>query len=177
MTIRKSSSWKSVLITVASVLIAVIFGTPSGAAEQSPCPATDYVGLDRFFADEVWPKVGEAECLKCHKQGGDAEDTRFVLQDLSRSPESERAETMRLNRDAFVRMALQKADDRPLLLVKVIGGLDHGGQEVLKKDSTGYRILGGLCSTRDGPTFRSRWQSRMPTEATTSFFRRRGDAR
>jgi hypothetical protein len=99
------------------------------------------VGLDRYFADEVWLKVGEAECLKCHKQGGDAADTRFVLEDVSRSPESERAETMRRNRDAFVRMTRQKADGTPLLLVKVIGGLDHGGQEVLKKDSTGYRIL------------------------------------
>jgi hypothetical protein len=141
MTTRKASSWKSILIAVAFVPTAVIFGTRSDATEQSPCPATDSVGLDRYFADEVWLKVGEAECLKCHKQGGDAADTRFVLEDVSRSPESERAETMRRNRDAFVRMTRQKADGTPLLLVKVIGGLDHGGQEVLKKDSTGYRIL------------------------------------
>ena len=141
MTIRKASSWKFILITVASVLTAVILGTSSRAAPQSPCPAVDSVLLDKYFADEVWPKVGGAECLKCHKQGGDAEDTHFVLQDLSQSPESERTGTMRLNRNAFVRMALQKADGMPLLLVKVIGGQDHGGKEVLKKDSTGYRIL------------------------------------
>jgi hypothetical protein len=138
---RKASTWKSFLITVASVLTTLILEAPSRAAPQNPCPATDSVRIDKYFADEVWPKVGGAECLKCHKQGGDAEDTHFVLQDGSQTPESERADTMRSNRNAFVRMALENADGMPLLLVKVIGGLDHGGKEVLKKDSTGYRIL------------------------------------
>ena len=134
-------TFSQIVLTVASVLIAAILGTPSSAADQDPCPATTLAWLDKVFANEVWPKVGGAECLKCHKQAGDAEDTRLVLQDLSRSTESERAGVMRLNRDAFVRMALQKADNQPLLLVKATGGLDHGGEEVLKKDSTGYRIL------------------------------------
>ncbi|MBI1311407.1 hypothetical protein GC176_08880 [bacterium] len=38
-------------------------------------------------------------------------------------------------------MQSDKADGRPLLLIKVAGGLDHGGKQVLKPDSTGYRIL------------------------------------
>ncbi len=141
MAVRITSLWDSIVLIVTSVLIAVMLDTPSSAAEQSPCPAPVHAKLDKFFADEVWPKVGGAECLQCHKQAGDAEDTRLVLHDLSRSRESERAGVMRLNRDAFVRMALQTADNQPLLLVKVIGGLDHGGEEVLKKDSTAYRIL------------------------------------
>jgi hypothetical protein len=151
MTRRKASSRKSLLVTVASFLTAWILETPSLAAQQNPCPATDSARVDKYFADEVWPKVGRAECLKCHKQGGDAEDTSFVLQDWSQTLESERADTMRSNRNAFVRMALENADGMPLLLVKVIGGLDHGGKEVLKKDSTGYRILENFVRRATSP--------------------------
>jgi hypothetical protein len=73
--------------------------------------------IDQFFSDEVWPKVAVAQCLKCHKQAGDAEDTRFILSDLGPSSEAERAETMRQNRDAFVCMAMASAEQEPLLLV------------------------------------------------------------
>ncbi len=30
------------------------------------------LAVDRFFADEVWAKVGERTCLKCHNAKGDA---------------------------------------------------------------------------------------------------------
>jgi hypothetical protein len=141
MILQMALSWTYNLFTLAFVPIAMLVGTPSHAAAQSPCPATYSARLDRYFAAEVWPKVGGAECLKCHKPGGDAEDTHFVLQDSSQSPESDRSASMKRNRDAFVRMAMEDADGVSLLLTKVIGGQDHGGQEVLKIDSTGYRIL------------------------------------
>ena len=111
------------------------------AADPAPCPAANATWVDEFFADEVWPKVAAAQCLKCHKQSGDAEDTRLVLADLSRASEAERAEMMRCNRNTFIRMAMETAEQEPLLLVKVTGGLDHGGQMVLPKDSAGYRVL------------------------------------
>ena len=50
-------------------------------AELPPHP----VPADEFFADEVWAKVGARDCLKCHKAGGDAEDSKFVLRDPLRS--------------------------------------------------------------------------------------------
>ncbi len=134
---------RSALVFIAaSVLPAVIAGSlTSYAAEQNPCPAADCAELARLFTSEVWPKVAEGECLKCHKQGGDAEETRLVLHDLSRMPEGERGETMRRNLNAFLQIALLSSDDQPLLLAKVTGGLDHGGDEVLKKGSAGFRIL------------------------------------
>ncbi len=97
--------------------------------------------VDRFFADEVWAKVGERTCLKCHNAEGDASDTKFLLQDASRD-HTKRAEVMRDNRLAFGRVATATKDGKPLLLLKVKGELDHGGGEVLKPDSTGYRVLG-----------------------------------
>ncbi|MGV3530937.1 MAG: hypothetical protein ACO1QR_01100 [Chthoniobacteraceae bacterium] len=94
-----------------------------------------------YFLEEVWTKVAANACLECHKSGGDAEDTDLVLNDLSRVSEEERDAAMKQNRAAFEAMARVKKDDRSRLLRKVTGGLNHGGEEVLKEDSTGYRIL------------------------------------
>lgn len=110
-------------------------------SEPAPCPATQVTSVDRYFADEVWPKVAAAQCIKCHKKGGDAEDTRFVLIAPGPSTQAERAAMTRQNRDAFVRMAMAKSEQLSLLLVKVTGGLDHGGEVVFSKDSAGYRVL------------------------------------
>ena len=113
----------------------------SCAADPVVCPTSANNELDRFFSVELWPKVGRSECMKCHKLGGDAEDTRFVLQDLSRIASEERPAAVLKNRDAFIRMAHQQHDGRSLLLAKASGGKDHGGQEVLKPGSAGYRVL------------------------------------
>lgn len=157
------------LIASAALLVALTIAV-SLADDQTPCPATTNESLDRYFAREVWPKVGAAECVKCHKQAGDAEDTRFVLHDLTRVAEGDRAKAMQHNRDAFVRMALQSADDQPLLLAKVTGGLDHGGEEVLKKDSTGYRILQNFIRSANAADFSG--SSSVPFSAVddTPFF-------
>jgi hypothetical protein len=121
-----------------------------GGAEESPvCPAllpeTPVAPLpvlepggesETYFADEVWAKVGERTCLNCHSSGGDAEESKFILRDPSLQPE-----LLKQNRQAFERMAALKKDGKSRLLVKVSGGLDHGGGVQLKADSTGYRIL------------------------------------
>src|SRR5262249_9652197 len=44
-------------------------------------------------------------------------------------------------RDAFAKMAAVKEHDQSRMLLKVIGQLDHGGEDVLKADSPGYRVL------------------------------------
>ena len=36
---------------------------------------------DGYFVDEVWGKVGELSCLKCHHDSGEAEDSRFLLRE------------------------------------------------------------------------------------------------
>jgi hypothetical protein len=120
--------------------------------ENEPCAGAGCTAaVDAWFTKEVWPKVGTIECIKCHKTGGDADDSRFVLRELGLSRGTERDKLMRHNRDAFARMARLKSEDRPLLLVKVAGGLDHGGDEVLKADSTGYRILAEFVRRVNAP--------------------------
>jgi len=95
--------------------------------------------VDNVFEDEVWAKVGMQKCLNCHRKGGDAEESKFVLLDPRKS--QARDEAMRHNRAAFVRMAAVKEQDKPRMLLKVVGELDHGGADVLPPESAGYRIL------------------------------------
>ncbi len=129
--------------TLACFLVAAMsFSTAWGEDRGSESRSNATASADPFFRDEVWPKVGEQSCLTCHKLGGDAEESKFVLRDPSKSSGAERDEVMRHNRDAFTRMAqFGKQDHESRMLLKVTGGLDHGGKDVLKRDSTGYRIL------------------------------------
>lgn len=129
------------LLVVFGMTLISVAEKPSFASEPVACPTSKNKEFDNFFSKELWPKVGRSECVKCHKTGGDADDTRFVLQDLSRLPPEERPAAARRNQDAFIRMAHQQHDGLSLLLIKAAGGKDHGGQEVLKPGSAGYRIL------------------------------------
>src|SRR4051794_13240032 len=59
--------------------------TAAHGQEKQPYNGPAYSrNLDDYFVKEVWTKVGAALCLQCHKQGGDAEESKFVLKDLSK---------------------------------------------------------------------------------------------
>lgn len=90
-----------------------------------------------FFTDEVWGKVVERRCLKCHKIGGEAEDSEFILLD----PLLDGA--LKQNRERLTKLVRQRdpKTGKSRVLLKVIGELDHGGEDVLAKGSTRYQIL------------------------------------
>ena len=115
------------------------------ADEPHQHPAGVTAGND-YFANEVWPKVAARTCLKCHKAGGDAEDSEFILFDPLRDGALEH------NRQLFTKLAkLREADGGgSRMLLKVIGELDHGGEEVFEKGSTRYRILAGFVRRTNG---------------------------
>jgi hypothetical protein len=106
--------------------------------------------VDNYFQDEVWTRVGLAKCLTCHRKGGDAEDSKFVLIDPRKVAGEARDNAMRHNRAAFARMAAVKEKDKSRMLLKVVGGLDHGGSDVLEPDSAGYRILADFVRRVNG---------------------------
>ncbi len=110
------------------------------------------MGADAFFNEEVWPKVGAHSCLKCHKAGGDAEDSKFVLQDPARDQTPGRHVSRIHNQAAFARMAKSLKDGESRLLLKATGKLDHEGEEVLKPGSIGYSILEKFVHQTDAPT-------------------------
>ena len=139
-------------------LTALLSLTAIGRGEEGPAAAAPTAAMpgcaravDRFFADEVWAKVGAQSCLTCHKPGGDAEDSQFVLKDPSRSQGAAQDEAMRHNREVFARVARMKEGEKFRVLLKVTGGLDHGGEDVLEEDSTGYRILADFVRRVNAP--------------------------
>lgn len=93
--------------------------------------------------------MGAHSCLKCHKDGGDAEDSNFVLEDPSR--EKNPGEALGHNQAAFAKMAAKREKGESRLLLKATGGLDHKGEQVLKPDSTGYRILAEFVRQTNAP--------------------------
>lgn len=135
------------LLVLAALAAGPAFADEQPTVRQRPCAEA----ADRFFSDEVWAKVGAQKCLTCHKTGGDAEKSEFVLRDPERSQGREKDDALRHNRAAFVRMAKLREGDEHRLLMKVTGGLEHGGEEVLKSDSTGYRILADFVRRANAP--------------------------
>lgn len=129
----------SVLFVAGVLLLFAVSWADEPSPSKEPAPALPVT--QEFFETEVWAKVGALECLKCHKLGGDAEDTRFVLVDPKRVAGAEQAQALRQNRESFTKMARLKEGDQSRLLLKVLGGLDHGGKQVLKPDSAGHRVL------------------------------------
>lgn len=136
-------------------ILALVTGLASPAAvrcdDKLPRPLMGCgAAVDNDFEGEVWAKVGVQKCLTCHRKGGDAEDSKFVLIDPRKREGSAREEAMRHNRAAFARMAAVKEKTRSRMLLKVVGELDHGGSDVLKPDSVGYRILADFVRRVNG---------------------------
>ncbi|MEZ6141668.1 MAG: DUF1592 domain-containing protein [Zavarzinella sp.] len=120
-------------------------------AQQTKVYAGSDCAVDEFFKNEVWAKVASHTCVTCHKLGGDAEDSKFLLHDPRKITGEAQAEAMRHNRVAFANMAIQKVKDESRLLLKAVGKLDHGGEAVLNADSTSYRILADFVRTVNTP--------------------------
>jgi hypothetical protein len=124
------------------------------ADEKKPDPAMSCSAgvADDFFRNEVWVKVGVTSCLQCHKSGGDAEESKFILLDPKKSSGQAQDDAFRQNREAFAKMAKLKEDEHSRILLKVVGKLDHGGKDVLKPDSAGYRVLADFVRRTNATT-------------------------
>ncbi len=154
---RESGGRGAMMVTRVGSIVLMVGGllaaTPPGWG-QEPKPYTGAAcnrNLDDFFTKEVWPKVGATFCLQCHKKGGDAEDSKLVLQDPRKFQGHAQEKAIRHNRDLFAHLATVKHQDQYRLLVKVTGGLDHGGEEVLKPGSKGYQVLAEFVRRINAP--------------------------
>ena len=127
------------------LVLAIAFAGIVRGDEPPPGCAAAVAG---YFEDEVWAKVGARTCLTCHKKGGDAEESKFLLLDPRKA--QRREDAMRHNRDAFAGIATAREKGQSRMLQKVVGGLDHGGKDVVKPVSAEYRILAGFVRRVDG---------------------------
>lgn len=135
---NESDRLRLALLVIPALAAAAAHAEPAHPGWQAP---------EEFFTSEVWPKVASSSCLKCHKQGGDAEESELILQDPRRTGDAPQA--MQHNLATFLRLAKQQEDGRPRILRKVVGELDHGGEDVLRPDSTRYRILADFVALAD----------------------------
>ncbi len=124
----------------------------ASAAELKPYSGSGCSVVDDYFVNEVWAKVAAESCLKCHKAGGDAEDSKLVLLDPARLTGARRTEALRANRAAFAAMALLKEGNSTRLLLKSTGKVEHGGKEALKPNSAGHKVLTEFVRLVNAPT-------------------------
>lgn len=130
-----------VRILVIALLAGMVYPSATRGDDNRPLPVRGCAGGVDYFAGEVWAKVGVQKCLTCHQRGGDAESSKFLLVDPRKSEGTARDDAMRHNLAAFTQMATVEEQDESRMLLKVAGGLDHGGADVLPADSAGYRVL------------------------------------
>ena len=161
------------------LLISVLTGSNPGvhAEDNSSEPSVkkghagpDCLAVENYFIDEVWTKVGERSCLKCHNADGDAADSRFLLRDPSLLQVASRKMAHASNRNAFAEMAALQENNESRLLLKVRGKLEHGGQAVLQADSTGYRILERFVRRQSGEQQASTQPAMYPEYHPPPFF-------
>ncbi len=134
-------------------IVAFVFPMAVHGQEISSRPAARCASVvDNQFADEVWARVGVQKCLTCHRQGGEATKSRFVLVDPRKVDGAARDQAMRSNLAAFTRMAGVKEKDKSRMLLKVVGELDHGGADVLKSGSAGYQVLADFVRRVNSPS-------------------------
>lgn len=139
---------RAVLILGGLLVLSVGALSQEKATQPIPVPNRN---LDQFFVNEVWTKVGAPLCVQCHIKGGEAEESKFLLQDPRKAQGHAQEAALRHNRDAFLRLGATKHQDQSRLLVKASGGLDHGGGEVLKPDSRGRQVLTEFVRRMNAP--------------------------
>ena len=98
-------------------------GILNGQTESVPAQTAPACPLqDRFFEDEVWAKVGERTCLRCHNSNGDAADSALVLSPRT-AARGHDVNWIQQNCEAFQKMARARGGDQSRLLLKATGGL------------------------------------------------------
>ena len=108
--------------------------------DDRPCAQIQTV-LRASAASDVWVRVLQLKCLRCHREGGDAADSRLLLRDPNLAVPSDLVAVMRHNLEVLRAATQLQSDGRTLLLAKPLGDLDHGGGAVLTEGSTEYRLL------------------------------------
>lgn len=135
----------------AILLFLALFIASEVHAQEAKTPPSNR-NLDDYFVKEVWPKVGAVLCVQCHIKGGDAEESKLILLDPKKFQGHAQEDALRQNRDAFLRIANVKHKDESRLLVKITGGLKHGGGDVLKPGTKGHQILAEFVRRINAPT-------------------------
>ncbi len=110
---------------------------PEGGAPvpPSPTPPMDCLTNEDFFEEQVWRPVIRPLCLDCHNPQGAAQGTEMVF---FRDAVPDAAAH---NYEAFAHIAEFDRSGTPLVLLKPIGQLAHGGGVVIEEAGLAYEAL------------------------------------
>jgi len=137
-------------------LIPALLATGCGSVEKEPADGggdATCVPTDKFFSQQVWQAFMGQQCYACHNAQGTARDSDLLLQPPSVP------DYLRINLERVRQVARVEMDGQPLLLLKPIGGANHGGGVQLDPRGPQYAALQELvrrfrdpvdCSGADG---------------------------
>ena len=100
-----------------------------------PGDPSDCTPLHEFFAQDIWSKFMSNKCSACHNQSGAGKDTKLVLQS------SGVPGFMEHNLEVVSDLVTYEKDGLSLLLLKPVGGDNHGGGPVITEESEDYAAL------------------------------------
>lgn len=95
--------------------------------------------IDQEYEYRIWNRILAPKCLPCHREGGDAEESKFFLSDLKRVIGQARDKELIANRRMLLEVATSSKDSEATgqvsrVLLKATGELSHGGGVILDVD-------------------------------------------
>jgi len=110
-------------------------------------PVEDYLTIEGYFEEEVWPKVAESSCISCHSSIGVAKESGLLLED------EDTANVLSINREIFRKYATQIDPNFPnesYLSLKATNQVEQEGGEVLKVGGKGHEIINSFTKRLAG---------------------------
>lgn len=104
-------------------------------------PITCQLPVDLEFEDRIWNRVLASKCLPCHRPGGDATESDFILTDLKKFIGQARDQALESNRQTLLKMAKQEKDGVSMVPLKALGELSHGGGTILTAQDPEFLAL------------------------------------
>jgi hypothetical protein len=139
---RSNNLWKALFLAPILGAPAILAaGCDGGSSSECQSPRT-------YFEQNVWGPVLSAKCIKCHSPDGIAvaeKGARFVLQPPSYPG------FIDANLKMLEDISRIDVDGTPIILVKPIGGANHGGQEVIAENSEEFQALKTLVEKIKNP--------------------------
>lgn len=131
---------KRPLGTAIALLAAIATATAAACGGAEPESSAACVSTMQYFTESVWEPVLLPRCLGCHIEEGFAGMSRFVLR------QGGEPGYLEANLAVLEEVATYDYQGEPLLLLKPVNAIEHGGGHAIEEDSSEYRALQGLLA-------------------------------
>lgn len=118
----------------------------------SNVPAVCQIPSDLEFEDRIWNRILASKCLPCHRNGGDATESKFILTDLKKFIGQARDKAIESNRTLLLQLAAEKSDGVSTVPLKALGELEHGGGAILTTEDPAFIALDAYLTKMLQPT-------------------------